>query len=226
MNEFQRTTGWYIARKGMLTASEIVNVLVKGKTKADVFGKTALTYLNEKIAERYMDNDQFVVYCQDVKRSSPAMRWGTEYEDTARQVYEMATGKTVMDEPFQKLVGYEDYVGGSPDGRLSTMEGIIEIKCPYNPAVHLEHLSWTEPRHLLEGNPQYYAQVQLNILITGTEYCDFVSYSPLYRNKLDLGILRVPKDDEYLKNLMERVDLSIDYMKSKEKVLDFLQESN
>ena len=218
MNDFQRTTEWYLSRKGMITASEISNILVKGKTKDSIFGKTALSYLDEKIAERFMDAEQFVFYCEDVKRSSPAMRWGNEYEDTAREVYEMATGKTVMDEPFQKLKGYEDYVGGSPDGRLSTMDGIIEIKCPYNPAVHLEHLSWKDPKDLLAGNPQYYGQVQTNMLITGTEYCDFISYSPLYRNKLDLGILRIPKDEEYLNTLMERIDLAVEYIKEKEKL--------
>lgn len=218
MNEFQRTTDWYLARKGMITASEIVNILTKGRGKDEVFGKTALSYLNEKLAERFMDAEQFIFYSEDVKRSTPAMRWGNEYEDTARKVYEMASGNTVMDEPFQKLKGFDDYVGGSPDGRLSTMDGIIEIKCPYNPAVHLEHLNWKTPKDLLAGNPQYYAQVQANMLITGTEYCDFISYSPLYRNKMDLSILKVPKDEEYLKNLMERINLAVEYIKEKEKV--------
>lgn len=220
MNDFQRTEEWYLSRKGMLTASEIVNILVKGKTKDVVFGKTALTYLNEKLAERFMEPEQFIFYNEDCKRSTPAMRWGNEYEAMAREVYELATGRKVMDEPFQKLKGYENYVGGSPDGRLSTMDGIIEIKCPFNPAVHLEHLSWKEPNDLLVGNPQYYAQVQLNILITGTDYCDFVSYSPLYRNKLDLGILRIPKDEEYIKNLMERIELAVDYIKEKESLIN------
>lgn len=218
MNEFQRTTDWYLARKGMITASEIVNILTKGRGKDEVFGKTALSYLNEKLAERFMDAEQFIFYSEDVKRSTPAMRWGNEYEDTAREIYEMATGNTVMDEPFQKLKGFEGYVGGSPDGRLSTMDGIIEIKCPFNPAVHLEHLTWKTPEDLLNGNPQYYAQVQANMLITGTNYCDFISYSPLYRNKMDLSILKVPKDAEYLKNLVERIHLSVEYIKNKEKL--------
>lgn len=220
MNDFQRTREWYLSRKGMITASEIVNILVKGKTKDAVFGKTALTYLNEKLAERFMDAEQFIFYSEDVKRSTPAMRWGNEYEDTAREIYEMATGNTVMDEPFQKLKGFEGYVGGSPDGRLSTMDCIIEIKCPYNPAVHLEHISWKTPEDLLNGNPQYYAQVQANMLITGTNYCDFISYSPLYRNKMDLSILKVPKDEQYLNNLIERINLSVEYIKEKERMFD------
>jgi putative phage-type endonuclease len=213
MNEMQRTSEWYLARKGMLTASEIVNILTKGRGKDDVFGKTALTYMNDKVAERCMDDEMFVYYMEEVKKSTPAMRWGTEYEDTAREQYEHFKGVKVMDCPFMPLKGYEDFVGGSPDGRLSSLDRIIEIKCPYNPSVHIEHCKWNSPEDLKSGNPQYYAQVQHNMIITGTELCDFISYSPLYRQGLDLHILEVPLDKEFCDNLMERIKLAVEYIK-------------
>ena len=106
MNDFQRNDDWYIARKGMLTASEIVNILTKGRGKDEVFGKTALSYLNDKIAERFMDNEMYVYYMNDVKKSTPAMRWGTEYEDTAREQYELHKGVKVMDCPFTPLANF------------------------------------------------------------------------------------------------------------------------
>lgn len=216
MNDFQRTDNWYLARKGMLTASEIVNIMTKGRGKDEVFGKTALTYMNDKITERFMEDDMFVYYMNDVKKSTPAMRWGTEYEDTAREQYELAKDVKVMDCPFMRLKDFEDYVGGSPDGRLSTLDRIIEIKCPYNPTVHIEHCKWSKPEDLKAGNPQYYAQVQLNMEITGTKICDFISYSPLFRNGLDLHILEVPYDEEFMKALMERIALAVDYIKEQE----------
>lgn len=216
MNDFQRTDNWYLARKGMLTASEIVNIMTKGRGKDEVFGKTALTYMNDKITERFMEDDMFVYYMNDVKKSTPAMRWGTEYEDTAREQYELAKDVKVMDCPFMRLKDFEDYVGGSPDGRLSTLDRIIEIKCPYNPTVHIEHCKWSKPEDLKAGNPQYYAQVQLNMEITGTKICDFISYSPLFRNGLDLHILEVPYDEEFMKTLMERIALAVDYIKEQE----------
>ena len=216
MNDFQRTDNWYLARKGMLTASEIVNIMTKGRGKDEVFGKTALTYMNDKITERFMEDDMFVYYMNDVKKSTPAMRWGTEYEDTAREQYELANDVKVMDCPFMRLKDFEDYVGGSPDGRLSTLDRIIEIKCPYNPTVHIEHCKWSKPEDLKAGNPQYYAQVQLNMEITGTKICDFISYSPLFRNGLDLHILEVPYDEEFMKTLMERIALAVDYIKEQE----------
>lgn len=219
MNDFQRTDEWYLARKGKLTASEIVNILTKGRGKDEYFGKTAITYLNDKVAERLMDDEMFIYYMNDVKKSTPAMRWGTEYEDTAREQYELATGCKVMDCPFTPMSGYEDYVGGSPDGRRSTLDRIIEIKCPWNPSVHIEHCKWVKPEDLKVGNPQYYAQVQHNMLITGTEMCDFISYSPLYRRGMDLHILEVPIDKEFTDNLLERIGKSVDYIKEQMQIL-------
>ena len=219
MNDFQRNDDWYIARKGMLTASEIVNILTKGRGKDEVFGKTALSYLNDKIAERFMDNEMYVYYMNDVKKSTPAMRWGTEYEDTAREQYELHKGVKVMDCPFTPLANFHEYVGGSPDGRLSTLDRIIEIKCPYNPAVHIEHCKWDKPEDLKTGNPQYYAQVQLNMIVTGTKICDFISYSPLYRGGMDLHILEIPRDEEFCSNLMERIELSVAYIKEQCEIL-------
>lgn len=222
-NDLQRTAAWYISRKGKITASEIVNILTKGRGKDEVFGKTALSYLNDKVTERMMDNDSFIWYMTDIKKSTPAMRWGTEYEDSAREQYEVATKKKVMDCPFMPLAGFDDYVGGSPDGRCSTLDRIIEIKCPYNASVHIEHCKWNSPDDLLNGNPQYYAQVQANMLITGTRLCDFISYSPLFRNGMDLHILEVPYDESYVAVLAERINLAVEYMKEQEKILKKLK---
>ena len=56
----------------------------------------------------------------------------------------------------------------------------------------------------------------LNMKITGTRLCDFISYSPLYRNGLDLHILEIPYDDEFVESLMERIDLAVAYIKEEE----------
>lgn len=222
-NSFQRTPEWYLARKGMLTSSELANILVKGRGKDEVFGKTALTYLNDKVAERFMEDDMFIYYQEDIKKSTPAMRWGTELESTAIQQYEAHKGVKVMDCPFAPMKGYEDFVGGSADGRCSTMDRIIEVKCPFNPSVHIEHCRWDKPEDLKAGNLQYYTQVQANMIDNGVELCDFISYSPLFRHGLDLHILEVPRDEEFCKNLMERIDLSVAYMKQQIEIIKKIQ---
>lgn len=218
-NEFQRTAAWMLSRKGRITASEVADILVKGRGKEEVFGKTALTYLNGKIAERFMPDDMYLFYTEEVKRSAPALRWGTEYEATAIEQYELATGNKVMDCPFTELKGYEGYVGGSPDGRLSTLDRIIEVKCPYSPSIQIEHCKWKFPDDLQKGNLNYFCQVQLNMKITGTKLCDFISYSPLYRGGLDLHILEIPYDEEFMKVLMERIGLAVEYIKEQEKLI-------
>ena len=76
------------------------------------------------------------------------------------------------------------------------------------------------------GNPQYYAQVQLNMLVTGTALCDFISYSPLYRKGMDLHILEIPKDEEYCKVLMERIEISVNYIKEQVSELTKLHDPN
>lgn len=213
MNDFQRNTEWYLARKGRLTASEIANILVKGRGKDEIFGKTAITYLNDKVAERLMDDEMFIYYMEDVKKSTPAMRWGTEYETTAIEQYEATLGVKVMDCPFTPLKGYEEFVGGSPDGRRSSMDRIIEVKCPYNPTVHIEHCRWEKPEDLKSGNLQYYTQVQLNMLVTGTKLCDFISYSPLFKDELELHVQEIPLNDEFCTTLMERIELAVTYIR-------------
>lgn len=212
MNDFQRTDEWYLSRKNKITASEIEKILHRGRKKDEAFAATAISYLNEKVAEYFMGDDDFVMYMRDIKRSNAAMQWGTEYESMAREQYELATGSKVMDAPFTVLEGFEEFAGGSPDGRLSTLDGIVEYKCPYNPAIHIEHCKWTKPEDLLIGNPTYYAQVQMNMLITHTNYCDFVSYSPLYRHGMDLSVLRVPTDEEYQKLLLGRIAEAVEYI--------------
>lgn len=219
MNDFQRTQEWYLSRKGKITASEVSNILGKGKKKDELFSKTAVSYLNEKVAELLMDDEGFLWYMTDCKKSNAAMNWGNEYESSAREQYELATGRKVMDAPFQTLDKYEDYVGGSPDGRLSTLDGIIEIKCPYNPAVHIEHCKWNTPEDLQSGNLQYYAQVQMNMLITHTEYCDFISYSPLFRGGTDLHVLNVPFDPDFCATILERIKVSVGYIQEQMQLL-------
>ena len=55
---------------------------------------------------------------------------------------------------------------------------------------------------------------------TAMQRLSLISYSPLYRNGLDLHILEVPYDEEFMKNLMERIDLAVGYMKEQIEQLD------
>ena len=56
----QRTTEWFLARKGKFTASEIHNLLIASRKKDETFGETAMSYIKEKVAEYVMSDDVFI----------------------------------------------------------------------------------------------------------------------------------------------------------------------
>lgn len=249
-NDLQRTTEWYLARKGKITASECYVLLNNSKgevpltqeeqeqfrqehpraklpetKKVDVpFSIGTYTYLDDKIAEMYMPDNSFIEYMED-KPSNRAMQWGTFWEEGARNRYIEATGYEVLDSPFVALKGFENFAGSSPDGILRNTEdtkgykGIIEIKSPFNPAVHLRHFLYEKPEDLREDNLQYYVQCQYNMVCvsrqfdTEVEFCDFISYDPRTSKSKQLKVLRIPADQEMQELLLTRTGLAVDYLR-------------
>ena len=170
----QRTSEWYLARKGKFTASEIYNLLTTSKKKDETFGETALTYIKGKVSEYLMQEDVFIEM-QDLAFSNTATRWGEQYEPEARQLYSELTGIEVEETGF---IPYSRHSGGSPDGLWKNGQGLIEIKCPFNPSKHIEFMMMKTQDDLKEANKQYYWQCMSNMLFAGCSYIDFVSYDP------------------------------------------------
>jgi hypothetical protein len=55
------------------------------------------------------------------------------------------------------------------------------------------------PEDLRKLRPEYYAQMQGNMLVTGRKWADFVSYDPRVQNpSLALKVLRIPLDTEFV----------------------------
>ena len=148
------------------------------------------------------------------------MDWGTLMEDSARIRYQDETGSEVLDAPFVPLEGFDKFAGGSPDGIIRS-GGIIEIKCPFNPAVHQKHFLYEKADDLKDDNLQYYCQIQYNMICvereTGVEvsFGDFVSYDPRTSRSKQLKVLRIPKDEEMQHQLLERTNLAVEYFKEK-----------
>lgn len=241
MNNLQRVDEWYLARKGKLTASEIYILLAnhkedmteeeleqfkkdnpksRVKTKEVPFSQGTFTYLDGKVAELFMPDNAFLEYMEDCSPRSRAMDWGTLMEDSARARYQEETGNEVIDAPFVPFKGFEKFAGGSPDGIIRS-GGIIEIKCPFSPAVHLKHFLYETADELKEDNLQYYCQLQYNMLCvereTGIEvpFGDFISYDPRTSKSKQLKVLRIVKDEDIQKKLIERTELAIEYIKEK-----------
>jgi putative phage-type endonuclease len=137
--------------------------------------------------------------------SNAAMEWGTEQEPNARAAYSARTGELVEE------VGFIDHPaipmsGASPDGLVG--EGCVEYKAP-NTATHLEYL--------LAGKPpeRYVTQMQWQMACAGRPWCDFVSYDPRLPERLQLLVVRVPRDDDYIKMLEQEVTIFLQELDDK-----------
>jgi hypothetical protein len=142
------------------------------------------------------------------------MLWGTEQEAAARAAYEQRTGIEVEETGF---VAHDTlYAGCSPDG-LVDWDGLIEIKCPYNSAVHIETL--------LGGMPaDHMAQVQGQMWITGRQWCDFVSFDPRMPEPLQLYVQRIPADPKAIADLAFGISAFLKEVGSKVEALRRLAE--
>lgn len=241
MNNLQRVNEWYLARKGKLTASEIYILLANHKedmteeelkqlkkdnpksrirTKEVPFSQGTFTYLDGKVAELFMPDNAFLEYMEDCSPHSRTMDWGTLMEDSARIRYQDETGNEVLDAPFVPFKGLEKFAGGSPDGIIRA-GGVIEIKCPFSPAVHLKHFLYETAEDLKEDNLQYYCQLQYNMLCVELDtdievpFGDFISYDPRTSKSKQLKVLHIAKDEEIQKKLIARTNLAIEYIKEK-----------
>jgi predicted phage-related endonuclease len=87
--------------------------------------------------------------------------------------------------------------GASPDGLVGE-DGLLEIKCP-NTATHIETL-------LSQSVPgKYNTQMQFQMACTGRQWCDFVSFDNRLPEELQLFVKRVPRDNEFIKQMEDEV---------------------
>jgi len=177
----QRTEEWFSARLGKVTASRVADVLAKIKSGESASRKN---YKMELVVQRLTGKagESF---------TNAAMEWGTEQEPFARMAYEAHTSTFVKEEGFVDHPTIEGF-GCSPDGIVG--DGLIEIKCP-NTANHIETV--------LENKApsKYIPQMQCQMACTGAKWCDFVSFDPRVPEDLQLFVVRVERDQEYIDSM-------------------------
>lgn len=245
----QRSLEWFKSRLGKMTASEIYVLLKDHKeamtdeelkaykefypksrvtTKTVPFSDVTFTYLNTKTMENYLplNSDDVAAknaveeYINDRSFSNRAVEWGTLMENAARKRYEEETGTEVFEVGFIPYGKFPKLTGGSPDGMVRQDKGIIEIKCPWTLEKHMQHLLYETQDELKDEEPQYYWQCVMNMLVTNTEYCDFISYNPYVSRSKQLKVLRVARRDDDTSLLESRIALAVDYIKETMKKLD------
>jgi putative phage-type endonuclease len=178
----QGTQEWLAERAGHATASRFADVLATIKT-GEAASRRA--YRMQLVTERLTGNPV-------VGYTNAAMAWGTMTEPEARQAYEAHTGVLVDQVGFvkHKII---PWCGASPDGRIEH-DGLVEIKCPESTT----HLEWLEAG---KAPSKHIPQIQGQLWVENRQWCDFVSYDPRFPENLQLFIVRVNRDDEYIKAL-------------------------
>lgn len=177
----QGTEEWYKCRLGKLTGSVAHTIAIKGKGLDTLCLEKATEILTQIIPEGY---------------TNEAMQHGHEYEAEARDIYELETGNKVIQVGFCED---SEYIGVSPDGLIGD-DGLIEIKCPTDK-------TYTQYLIDMKIKPEYYAQMQMQMLITNRSWCDYVVYNTHF--KRSIIIQRVYADKEYMEKLGEGLEYGI-----------------
>jgi putative phage-type endonuclease len=182
----QGTEEWFTIRIGKVTASRVADVIAKTKTG---YSATRDNYMAQLVCERLTGQ-------KGESFTNAAMQHGTDTEPLARAAYE-AFKDVLVDE-----VGFVPHptikmAGASPDGMVGE-DGLLEIKCP-NTATHIETL-------LSQSVPgKYNTQMQFQMACTGRQWCDFVSFDNRLPEELQLFVKRVPRDNEFIKQMEDEV---------------------
>ena len=145
------------------------------------------------------------------------MKYGIENESKAIAIYSSQTGNKVVSSGLWINAKYL-HLGASPDGLIlddSTInvKGIIEVKClkifrgrsieqiiqQKLPELSRQCFKVVENKILLKTSHSYYCQIQLQLLVTEAEYCDFVLYSDIGK----IYIQRMFKDKDLQYRIIE-----------------------
>ena len=182
----QGTEEWFTIRIGKVTASRVADVIAKTKTG---YSASRDNYMAQLVCERLTGQ-------KGESFTNAAMQHGTDTEPLARAAYE-ALKDVLVDEvgfvPHPSI----DMAGASPDGLVGD-DGLLEIKCP-NTATHIETLmSKTVPG-------KYNTQMQFQMACTGRQWCDFVSFDNRLPEQFQLFVKRIPRDDEFIKQMEDEV---------------------
>lgn len=205
----QNTVEWLNLRRGIVTASDMYQVLVSPRSKSDKISASAKTYRNKIVAERATGRFASNFYNDDMER-------GHTQEEYAVRWYERYTGEKVKCGGFYTAFDEIGRVGYSPDGMVGD-DGLIEIKSRRDD-LQIGFLIGED-----EIPKPHYAQMQCGLWVTGRKWCDYISFN----DYLPPFIQRVIWDDEFIETMARSVaDFYVDVVIQTDKVLKIMAETS
>lgn len=176
----QNSEEWGALRLGKFTASTFSDLFADRKTAS--YQKAII-----KVAYERVTGESEETY------SNKWMQRGNEKETFAAEAYEMLTFNQLENAGFYEL---NEFVGASPDRKITGQNGGCEFKCPSFQIYH----EYLETQKIPKG---YFWQIHGQMLCTGW---DFIDYMPFSNPKLKQILIRVERDQSVLDQLAERLN--------------------
>ncbi|NWA63024.1 YqaJ viral recombinase family protein [Pantoea sp. B9002] len=191
---------WMRLRLGVITASEVSNVISKPRS-GTAWSDMKKSYFHTLIAE----------VCTGVSPevNAKALAWGKQHEMDARTLFEFTSGVQVTEAP---IIYRDDSLrtACSPDGLCSNDFG-LELKCPFT--------SRDFVKFRLGGfdaiKSAYMAQVQYSMWVTGKDAWFFANYDPRMKRE-GIHHVVVERDEKFMAefdthvpDFIEKMDLAL-----------------
>lgn len=209
--KLQRSAEWFAERRGKFTGSQISNLMVRGQSKSEIFGKSALGYIAKVAMERVFDPSTLTEYDREQfdrindTATTAVMQWGIDHEDEARSLISLC-------EPYDVIecgsIAHPSmpFFAASPDALLQDGDktGVLEIKCPKLSTYGEYTLNITDAESLKKLKPEYYWQVVAEMAVTDSEFAVFTWYHP----QLPYKKIVIQRDKVAEGILLERIELA------------------
>lgn len=187
INVEQGSEEWLQLRLGVATASKFLRIVTSKGEISDSLDKYALELAS-----------QLLTFKREDEYENENMKRGTKLEPEAREAYEKFM---LCDVEICGFMSCGDY-GYSPDGLVGS-DGLIEIKCPKS-TTHIEYF-------MADILPiTYTQQVQGGLMVSGRQWCDFISYHPDFKERNKLFIKRVYRDEKFIAKLRVGIEQLIE----------------
>ena len=170
-----------------------------GRPAKDIrLGTTAIRYIYAKAMER-----KYNYYLQTPTTS--AMRYGSEMEDTVKEMFVQKYGGEIISQPF---IQYNDYLGASPDGLylLDNQKYVVEVKCPTTFESYMARVE----EEMNEKHIDFW-QLQMEMLATDTSIVKYIVALPpqnIFEPEIpDITVREVLRDEMYCNAILQRAKL-------------------
>lgn len=175
INCAQNTPEWFLARRGIPTASCFDKIVTPAKGQ---LSKSSVTYAYKLLVERLLNAPA------EERVGSEWMERGHDLEASAATQYGFVNDVDL--EPVGFITTDDGLIGASPDRLIKGKSAGLEIKVP---------APWTHLGYLLDGPAEAYRpQVQGQLYVCEFEFVDFFSYS----ERMPACTIRTARDEPYI----------------------------